>query len=113
MVVPDSGGYQVFKENYSRKGTERYNYGDEFQFDPDMTSRREAVYKKVYEIERKDGKKYPNFSLWVDQNDPGLLHLLRHFNGHNKHWNIRTDAGETISDWMNSATEAPLGCYGC
>lgn len=63
MVVPDLGSYQVFKENYSNKGTERYNYRDEFQFNPE----REAVYN-------------PDFSLWVDKDNPGLLHLLCHFN---------------------------------
>lgn len=112
-VVPDLGGYRVFRDLYSTKGTERYNYGDEFTFDPEMTARREAVHKRIYEEERAEGKEYPNFSLWVDKDDPGCLHLLRHFNGHNKHWTIRTDAGETVEDFITTATEAHLGRYGC
>ena len=70
-VCPDLGGYRVFRDGYSPKGTERLNYGDEFQYDPDMTARREAVYRHVYELEKAEGSRYPNFSLWVDQDDPG------------------------------------------
>lgn len=77
-VCPDLGGYRVFRDGYSPKGTERLNYGDEFRYDPDMTARREAVYRHVYELEKAEGSRYPNFSLWVDQDDPGMLHLLRH-----------------------------------
>lgn len=129
-VVPDLGGFRVFPEGSACDGPGAYYYGDEFQFDPEMTERREAVYGRVYDIEKEElehdratnGKKfvhspsnptYPNFSLWVDEFDPGLLHLLRHFNGYNKHWSIRTDVGETLEDWMATATETPLGRYGC
>lgn len=117
-VCPDLGGYRVFRDGYSPKGTERLNYGDEFQCDPDMTARREAVYRHVYELEKAEGSRYPNFSLWVDQDDPGMLHLLRHFSGtfktaHNTHWTIRTDTGSTVEDWMATATVTPLGRYGC
>ena len=127
-VVPDLGGYSVFKDGYSPKGTERYNYGDEFHFDPEMTARREAVYKKVYEIEYSElkadkeshghklvhgpGGIYPNFSLWVDPDDPGILHLLRHYNGYNRHWWIRTDTGSNIEDMIATTKEEPLGQYG-
>ncbi len=129
-VVPDLGGFRVFPEDHSCYGPDGYNYGDVFQFDPEMTARREAVYDKVYDIEKDErmcdralgGKKfvhstsgtdYPNFSLWVDEKDPGLLHLLRHFIGCNKHWTIRTDTGDTLEDWMATAKETPLGRYGC
>lgn len=117
-VCPDLGGYRVFRDGYSPKGTERLNYGDEFQYDPDMTARREAVYRHVYELEKSEGSRYPNFSLWVDQDDPGMLHLLRHFSGtfktaHNTHWTIRTDTGSTVEDWMATATVTHLGRYGC
>lgn len=83
-----------------------------------MTARREAVYRHVYELEKAEGSRYPNFSLWVDQDDPGMLHLLRHFSGtfktaHNTHWTIRTDTGSTVEDWMATATVTPLGRYGC
>ena len=95
-----------------------------------MTARREVVYNKVYEIEKaereadyaKQGNPFlhhpgrvasPDFSLWVDEKDPGLLHLLRHFNGYNKHWTIRTDTGNKLEDWMSTAKETWLGQYGC
>lgn len=129
-VLPDLGGYRVFPENYVRSGVERVNYGDEFHFDLEMTARREAVFGKVYETEMAElaydratggnrlahspgGNDHPNFSLWVDEQDPGLLHLLRHFIGCNKHWSIRTDVGDKLEDWMATATETPLGKYEC
>lgn len=129
-VVPDLGGFRVFPEDHSCNGPDGYNYGDEFQFDHEITARREAVHKWVYDLEARElkedrsngekkfvhspsGSDFPNFSLWVDQNDPGLLHLLRHFRGYNKHWTIRTDAGDSLDDWMATATETRLGSCGC
>lgn len=129
-VVPDLGGYRVFKEKYFSHGSARYNYGDEFDYNEEAISRRQIVYNKIYEIEKAELKEdrenhndklvhspgpidYPNFSLWVDEEDAGVLHLLRHFIGYNKHWIIRTDCGETLDDWMGSMTETALGRYGC
>lgn len=129
-VVPDLGGYRVFPEDRSCGGPDGYNYGDEFQFDSEMTARREAVHKWVYDLETRElkedrangekrfvhspsGSDFPNFSLWVDRNDPGLLHLLRHFRGYNKHWTIRTDAGDTLEDCLKTMQEVSLGQYGC
>lgn len=42
-----------------------------------------------------------------------MLHLLRHFNGYNKHYIINVESGESVEDWVASMTEAPLGRYGC
>lgn len=121
-VLPDLGGYRVFPGKHSCSGTKGYYYGDEFRYDPEMIARREAVYNRIYEIEKEErqrdynehGGKFihfpgrassPNFSLWVDEFDPGLLHLLWHFDGHNRHWLIRTDTGNTLDDWMATAVE--------
>lgn len=129
-VLPDLGGYRVFPEDHSCDGPDGYNYGDTFRYDPEMIARREAVYKAVYDLELKErredrasgagrivhspsGTDYPNFSLWVDEKDPGMLHLLRHFNSLNKHWTIRTDTGDTLDDWMATMTEAELGRCAC
>lgn len=130
-VVPNLGGYRVFPQKNPGCGPGGYYYGDQFQFDPEMTARREAVYNKIYQMEmtelaadRADGGKrlthslmggedYPSFSLWVDEYDPGLLHLLRRFIGYNKFWTIRTDIGTTLDDWMATAAETYLGKYGC
>ena len=49
-VVPDLGGYRVFPEDHSCDGPDGYNYGDEFQFDSEMTARREAVYTLSYQL---------------------------------------------------------------
>lgn len=117
-VVPDLGGYRVFPSERSCSGPDGYNYGDEFQFDPELLERREAVYQHYYEVEKAEGKAYPNFSLWVDEKNPGALHLLRHFPGtvqtaHNKHWLIRVDTGDTLEEWIATAEETLLGKYGC
>lgn len=129
-VVPDLGGYHVFPSNRpSGHGTDSYNYGDQFQYDKEMTARRRAVYDKIYTIEkeelladRQSGEHkfthpspvdYPCFSLWVDESDAGMLHLVRHFNGYNKHWTIRTDVGDKLEDWMATMTETLLCSYGC
>ena len=103
IVLPDLAGYRVFREGKGQK----YNFGDEFQFDLELTKKRESIYKHYYELEKTEGKKYPNFSLWVDQDDMNKLHLLRHFNGYNKHWLINIES----EGWI--AEEAPLGRYAC
>lgn len=130
-VLPGLGGYRVFPEDRPGIGIDRFNYGDEFNYDPEMIARRETVYKTIYEIEAQEleddyrnrgglfvhspwgVKRTPNFSLWVDEFDAGMLHLLRHFNGYNKHWTIRTDVGDTLDDVMSSMTECVLGRAGC
>lgn len=117
-VLPDLGGYRVFPESRSCRGPDGYYYGDRFQYDPELVSRREAVYQHYYDLERAEGKEYPNFSLWVFEDDPGALHLLRRFSGtfqtaHNTHWTIRVDKGETLAEWIATATETYLGKYGC
>ena len=117
-VLPDLAGYRVFREKYSSCGLECYNYGDLFRFDPELLARREAVYRHYYELEKAEGWESPNFSLWTVEDDPGALHLLRHFPGtfqtaHNKHWIIRVDTGGALGDWIATATESRLGKYGC
>lgn len=117
-VVPDLGGYRVFPESRSCNGPEGYYYGDEFQFAPELLERREAVYQHYYNVEKAEGKEYPNFSLWVDEKDPGALHLLRHYSGtfqtaHNTHWIIRVDTGDTLEEWIATAEETHLGKWGC
>lgn len=96
-VCPDFGGYRVFRDGYSPKGTERLNYGDEFQCDPDMTARREAVYRHVYELEKAEGSRLlplgrprrprnasppPAFLRHVQD---GAQHALDNPNGHRQH----------------------------
>lgn len=117
-VLPDLGGYRVFPEAKSCQGPDGYYYGDKFQYDPELAARREAVYQRYCALEKSEGRKSPNFSLWVDEFDPGALHLLRHFPGtlqtaHNTHWIIRVDMGEILEDWIATAKETHLGKYGC
>ena len=101
VILPDLAGYRVHKEG------KEYNYGDTFEYNEELTKIRQAIYTYYYELEKGEGKKYPNFSLWVDKDNNNQLHLLRHFMGYNKHWLI-TLIG---NDW--EAVEAPLGHSGC
>lgn len=108
-IANDLSGYRVFQEKYTEIKFDRYNYGDEFNYNADLIKLRKEIHEHFYNIEKTEGKQYSNFSLWVDENDIHLLHLLRHYNGYNKHWIIRTDC----SNWMDNIQEAKLGQYAC
>ena len=101
VVLPDLAGYRVHGANRG------YNFGDVFLYDADLTAKRQEIHQHFYDLEKSEGKKYPNFSLWVDEDQANLLHLLRHFNGYNKHWTI-TITGDT---W--DAVESKLGRGAC
>jgi|LSQX01.3.fsa_nt_gb hypothetical protein len=103
MALPWLSGYRVHAEGGG------YNLADNFVFDEELFNRRKKVENYFNEIEKSGGKKYPNFSLWVDETEEDVLHLLRCFNGYNKHWeiNVGTD------NWKDYIEEKPLGMYGC
>lgn len=102
VILPDLAGYRVFKDNGG------YNFGDEFAFNAEQTARAEEIKKHFYDLEKSEGKQYPNLSLWVDQGNPEILHLLRHFNGYNKHWEIHN-----VENWIETIEETKLGRYAC
>lgn len=102
VILPDLAGYRVFREGGG------HNFGDKFKFNAELTARAERIKTYFYELEKRDGKKYPNFSLWVDDKDPELLHLLRHFPGYNRHWEIRN-----TKNWKETMKEIKLGRYAC
>jgi len=98
VILPNLAGYRVFKDGGG------HNFGDKFKFNAELTARAEEIKAHFYALEKSEGKQYPNFSLWVDQDNPEMLHLLRHFNGYNKHWSIVNSA-----NWKESITETLLG----
>lgn len=102
-VLPDLAGYRVHGDNRT------YNMMEDYIHEPKLIEKRKEIEEYFCNIEKSEGKKYPNLSVWVDDKDVNLLHLLRHFNGYNKHWTIRTD----IEDWKESIQETKLGKYGC
>lgn len=102
VILPDLAGYRVFKDKNG------HNFGDEFQFNAELTARAEEIKKHFYNLEKSESKQYPNFSLWVDQLNPKMLHLLRHFNGYNKHWSI-----QNVDNWKETIEETTLGKYAC
>lgn len=102
-VLPNLAGYRVHGENRS------YNLADEFIYNKELTEKRIEIEKYFCELEKSEGKQYPNFSVWVDENNADNLHLLRHFNGYNKHWSIQANE----ESWINTVQETTLGKYGC
>lgn len=103
IILNSLTGYNVHGDNRT------YNLMDDYIYIPELIELRKDIEKHFYELEKSEGKQYPNFSLWVDDKDIHLLHLLRHFNGYNKHWSIRTD----IENWKDSIQETQLGKYAC
>lgn len=102
-VLHDLSGYRVHGENRS------YNMIENYEHNPQLIEKRKTIKEYFSNIEKSEGKKYPNFSLWVDDNNCNILHLLRHFNGYNKHWIIKTD----MENWKDSIEETKLNQYGC
>lgn len=72
-VAPVLGGYRVFKERFGY-GLSDYNFGDAFVLDRNLLEAREAVEASIHEKEIARGEKYPCYSLWVDEQDPAILH---------------------------------------
>lgn len=108
MVLPNLGGYRVHRE---KKTPCPYNYGDEFDFDYALFGKRMGCWAYVHCIEESEGRKYPNFSLWVDEDNPNILHCLRHFSGYNKHYEF--NCAVAPSDVTATMTETHLGKLGC
>lgn len=67
-VLPDLSGYRV----HGDKGA--YNYGDEFQPDRELIRAREAVDAFIRQRDVERGERFPCYSLWVDKDEPAMLH---------------------------------------
>lgn len=71
VCLSDLAGYSVHAATIQLlKDGRRYNYGDEFNYNPEQTARRIAKYRELYEEEQRNGEKFPNFSFYVDPVDP-------------------------------------------
>jgi len=102
-VLPSLAGYRVHKDGGG------VNLVNTFKYNKNLTVKREGIRKHFYELEESEGKKHPNLSVWVDQVNTNILHLLKHFNGYNKHWAIDT----SIENCIDNMKEVKLGKYGC
>lgn len=67
-VLPDLSGYRVHGDNGS------YNYGDEFQPDRELIRARESVDAFIRQRDIERGERFPCYSLWVDKDEPAMLH---------------------------------------
>jgi len=101
-VLPDLSGYRVHGENRS------YNMMENYVYNKELIEVRELIYNVYYDLEKSEGKEFPNFSLWADEENVMILHLLRHYNGYNKHWTITIN-----NDLSWDAEETKLGKYAC
>ena len=68
-VLPDLAGYRVHGD-----GRGEYNFGDRFVFDRELLEARQAIDAQIHEKEIARGEKHPCYSLWVDSEDPAILH---------------------------------------
>lgn len=74
-ILADLAGYRV----HADKGG--YNFADEFYYDVERTKQAEKIKEYFYHYEKQVlGKKYPNFSIYFE-ND--ILKVLIHYNGFN------------------------------
>ena len=112
-VLPDYGGYRVFKDHPKGTGSAKYNFGDEFVVSNELIRCRREVAQYIYDLEKKEGMEYPNFSAWVDGEDPAVFHILRYFPGKNKHWIVELQEGNTLDQSLSTMRETPLGKWGC
>ena len=68
-VLPDLAGYRVHGE-----GRNKYNFGDEFVKDSDLLEARQSIDEQIRQKEKARGEKSICYSLWVDRDDPAILH---------------------------------------
>lgn len=68
-VLPDLAGYRVHGE-----GRNKYNFGDEFVKDSDLLEARKNIDEQIRQKEMARGEKSICYSLWVDRDDPAILH---------------------------------------
>lgn len=97
VVLPDLAGYRTHSEHGG------YRFGDEFKYDEELTKRRERIFDYYYDLESSEGKIYPSCNLWADEDNPDILHLMRHFNGYNKHWTINA----AVDNWQETIKQTP------
>lgn len=93
MVLPNLAGYRVHSKDYKK----RYNYADEFTPDWRAIGKACEIYNYFYNLEKEEGKKFPNFSLYNDEEDKTKLHLVRHYNNYNKEWIVDASSDSWLS----------------
>lgn len=87
-VLPNLAGYRVHSDDLAK----RYNYADEFTPDWEVIKRAKKIHEYFYQLEKSEGKKFPNFSLYNDEGDKTKLYLIRYYNGYNKNGSLMRQA---------------------
>lgn len=108
-VLPDLAGYRVHGD-----GRRQYNFADEFIFDEYKLEQRQRVYDSIKEREASRGEKSPCFSLWVDHEDPAILHYHNCRNGERFDICIECPADPEKAPVLNKSNAIVGGYYaGC
>ena len=67
VVLDNLAGFRVFSDIYNKDKTKRYNFGDKFQYDKELTEKRIAKVKELKEhFCQVFHQKYDNTSYWVE-----------------------------------------------
>lgn len=108
-VLPDLAGYRVHGD-----GRNKYNFADEFIFDEYKLEQRLNVYEGIKTREAARGEKSPCFSLWVDHEDPAILHYHNCRNGERFDICIECPADPEKAPVLNKSNAIVGGYYaGC
>lgn len=67
-ILPNLAGYRVHADHCG------YNFADEFQLDRDLLAARQDVDAQIRQREQERGERSICYSLWVDSEDPAILH---------------------------------------
>ena len=92
-VLPNLAGFRVHADNL------KYNFADEFKPNWSMISRANKIYEYIYNIEKKEGKKFPSFILYNDSMDINKLHLIRYNNNTRNEWLIDASNDNWMADF--------------
>lgn len=76
-VLPDLAGYRVHADHGG------YHFADEFAFDRDLLAARQTIDEQIRAKEIARGEKSICYSLWVDSEDPAILHYKNFRTGEN------------------------------
>lgn len=101
LVLPVLSPYRVHGD-YTN-GNSRYNYGDDFIPNWEVINRAAEIEKYFYELEKAEGKKFPNCSIYFNDNTTSV-YILRHFNGYNRKWVV--DA--SCANWLETMQEIQI-----
>ena len=101
LVLPVLSPYRVHGDYVN--GRLKYNYGNKFVPNWEIINRAAEIKKYFYNLEKAEGKKFPNCSIYFNDNTTNV-YILRHFNGYNRKWVV--DA--SCENWLETMQEIQI-----